>query len=94
MPRFDQHLAPDLDRSFTEPWEAQAFAMTMQLHQRGAFTWTEWADELAAAIRVAQDAGDPDDGATYYCHWLTALETLVRKRSLATDGELRERHQA
>ena len=24
---------------FREPWEAQAFAMTLELHQAGQFTW-------------------------------------------------------
>ena len=90
----DASLAPELDRSFDEPWQAQAFAMVVQLHHHGVFTWAEWADELAAAIRAAQAAGDPDDGTTFYRHWLTALESLVAKRSLATREELRARHEA
>ena len=49
---------------FREPWEAQAFAMTLALHARGLFTWPEWAAALAAEIRRAQAAGDPDDGST------------------------------
>jgi Nitrile hydratase beta subunit, N-terminal len=28
---------------FEAPWQANAFAMTLALHQRGVFTWTEWA---------------------------------------------------
>jgi len=32
---------------FREPWEAQAFAMTLALHERGLFTWGEWAAALA-----------------------------------------------
>jgi hypothetical protein len=28
---------------FREPWEAQAFAMTLALHKRGLFTWKELA---------------------------------------------------
>ena len=32
---------------FREPWEAQAFAMTLALHERGLFTWPEWAAALA-----------------------------------------------
>ena len=39
---------------FREPWEAQAFAMTLALHERGVFTWTEWAAALAAEIKRAQ----------------------------------------
>ena len=26
---------------FREPWEAQAFAMTLALYERGVFTWPE-----------------------------------------------------
>ena len=36
---------------FREPWEAQAFAMAVALHERGAFSWTEWAAALAAEIK-------------------------------------------
>ncbi len=33
---------------FREPWEAQAFAMTLALHERKLFTWPEWAQTLSA----------------------------------------------
>src|SRR5581483_3460572 len=33
---------------FREPWEAQAFAMALALHERGVFTWAEWAETLGA----------------------------------------------
>jgi nitrile hydratase accessory protein len=39
---------------FREPWEAQAFAMTVLLHQQGLFTWTEWAQALSAQTAAAQ----------------------------------------
>lgn len=68
---------------FAEPWQAQVFAMTVALHERGHFTWTEWADRLAQAIREAQARGDPDDGSTYYAHWLAALERLLVDKGLA-----------
>ena len=35
---------------FAEPWQAQAFAMALALHQRGLFTWSEWADALSTQI--------------------------------------------
>jgi nitrile hydratase accessory protein len=78
---------PDLPQDgdgpvFREPWEAQAFAMTLALHQRGVFTWPEWAAALAAEIKRAQAAGDPDTGETYYHHWLAALERLVAEKQL------------
>lgn len=75
----------DLDGPvFREPWEAQAFSMALALHQRGLFTWTEWAATLADEIKRAQAAGDPDTGETYYRHWLAALERLVAEKGIAT----------
>jgi len=74
---------------FREPWEAQAFAMTLALHERGLFTWPEWAATLAAEIKRAQDAGDPDTGETYYRHWLAALEKIVAEKEVATHSTLR-----
>ncbi len=50
---------------FREPWEAQAFAMAVALHERGVFTWPQWAATLAEEIKRAQAAGDPDAGDTY-----------------------------
>ena len=68
---------------FREPWEAQAFAMALSLHQRGLFTWPEWAATLADEIKRAQAAGDPDTGDTYYQHWLKTLERLIAEKGVA-----------
>jgi nitrile hydratase accessory protein len=76
---------------FRKPWEAQAFAMALALHQRGLFTWTEWAATLAEEIKRAQAAGDPDTGQTYYHHWLATLERLVAEKGLAS-AETLERY--
>jgi len=79
---------------FDEPWQAQAFAMTVWLHQQGHFTWPEWADHLGTEIAAAVDAGDPDLGDTYFLHWLKALETLVAEKGLTTSDALAERKEA
>jgi nitrile hydratase accessory protein len=73
---------------FREPWEAQAFAMTLALYRRALFTWPEWAAALAAEIKRAQDEGDPDAGDTYYRHWLAALERLVAEKGIADPADL------
>jgi nitrile hydratase accessory protein len=73
---------------FREPWEAQAFAMTLALYERGLFTWGEWAAALANEIKHAQGAGDPDTGETYYSHWLAALEKLVAEKGVTTSETL------
>ena len=73
---------------FREPWEAQAFAMTLALYKQGLFTWSEWAATLAEEIKRAQRAGDLDTGETYYRHWLAALERLVAEKGIADAASL------
>ena len=68
---------------FREPWEAQAFALTLTLYDRGLFRWPEWAAILGDEIKKAQAAGDPDTGETYYRHWLAALERIVAEKGIA-----------
>jgi nitrile hydratase accessory protein len=76
---------------FRAPWEAQAFAMALALHERGVFTWSEWAEALGQEIKRAQADGDPDTGETYYRHWLATLEGLVAKKGVAS-SELLHRY--
>lgn len=64
---------------FAEPWQASAFAMTVALHEKGLFTWSEWADALGAEVA----SGDP-----YYECWLRALETLAARTGIASHHEL------
>jgi nitrile hydratase accessory protein len=73
---------------FREPWEAQAFAMALALHERGVFTWNEWAATLASEIKRAQAAGDPDTGETYYRHWMATLERLIAEKGVTTEETL------
>lgn len=73
---------------FRAPWEAHAFAMAVTLHERGLFTWSEWAATLADEINRAQATGDPDTGETYYRHWLVALERIVAEKGAADDATL------
>ena len=69
---------------FREPWEAQAFAMALSLHDRGLFTWNEWAATLADEIKRAQASGDPDTGETYYRHCPATLERLIATKGIAS----------
>ena len=79
---------------FREPWEAQAFALAIDAHARGLFSWPEWAAELSAQIKAAQLAGDPDTGETYYRHWLAALEAITVQKGAATQAQLAQVQQA
>ncbi len=75
---------------FAEPWHAQAFAIALSLHQAGVFTWSEWAETLGDEINKARALGDPDDGSTYYNHWMATLERLVDEKGLTSLGTLEE----
>jgi nitrile hydratase accessory protein len=90
---------PDIPRDaegpvFREPWEAQAFAMALMLHERGGFTWNEWAETLGAEIKRAQAAGDPDTGETYYHHWLATLERVLAEKGLTDPAQLKRTRDA
>jgi len=82
---------------FAEPWQAQAFALTVKLHEAGCFTWKEWAETLGARLAKAEQLaeaerqGEPDDGSRYYEHWLAALELLVTAKGLLDAGSLKLR---
>ena len=79
---------------FHAPWEAQAFALAVALHERGLFTWPEWAAMLAGEIKRAQENGDPDTGETYYHHWLAALERMVAAKGVTDAVTLTRYHDA
>ncbi|HEY2862940.1 MAG TPA: nitrile hydratase accessory protein [Casimicrobiaceae bacterium] len=78
---------------FKAPWEAQAFAMALALHERGVFSWKEWAQALATVIGEIKARGDSDTGQDYYRHWLTALERIAATKGLVTDEALRARRE-
>ena len=79
---------------FAEPWQAQAFALTVRLSEQGHFTWKEWAAALAHELQAAVNRGEPDDGSRYYEHWLAALEGLVTAKGLADQTALVTRKEA
>jgi len=79
---------------FRAPWEAQAFALAVALHERGAFSWKDWAATLAEVIGEARMRGEPDTGERYYEHWLVALERIVAAKRLLERDSLEDRQRA
>lgn len=76
---------------FSEPWQAEAFALAVRLSAEGYFTWDEWASTLSEEITRAQQAGDPDLGDTYYNHWVAALERLCSAKGLVGPDAMSQR---
>jgi nitrile hydratase accessory protein len=77
--------SPEGEPAFAEPWQAQAFAMTVRLHEQGIFDWGEWAEALS---REVHRPGRADDGSDYFDCWVDALSSLVTTRKLAGETEL------
>ncbi len=73
---------------FAEPWQAQAFAVVVELTEAGTITREEWAERLGAVLKEAEERGEYDTGERYYDHWLTALERVVVDKSLAGPEDL------
>ena len=89
LPRRPKH-----EPVFAEPWQAQAFALAVELHDAGHFSWDEWAETLGREIKAAQARGDPDDGSTYYRHWLAALRSILSGKGLVGEDDLEARKAA
>ncbi len=74
---------------FVEPWEARAFAMVIDLNQRGLFAWKDFQSLLVEEIAKSEREGL---GRPYYTNWLIAAERLFEKLGLAqreeTDAEM------
>ena len=90
-------LFPDQPRDsegpvFREPWEAQAFAITVSLHKSGLFTWEKWTQTIGALI-AADDQPDTT-GERYYQYWLSALEHLVAATTPISSDQLETRKNA
>jgi len=79
---------------FAEPWQAQAFALAVELSRQGHFTWKEWAATLGEELQAAARRGEPDDGSRYYEHWLAALERLATAKGLTDPTSLTTRKDA
>jgi len=79
---------------FAEPWQAQVFAMAVQLSAAGHFTWTEWTTALGAQLQAAAGRGEAADGSRYFEHWLAALEQLAAEKQLTDRTAFHERKAA
>ena len=69
------------DAPFHEPWQAQLFALTVAMNERGHFTWTEWTEVFGPRVQNASEE-------VYWEIWAGALETLLEARGVAAPGAL------
>lgn len=73
-------ISDDGEPVFPEPWAAEAFAMTVHLHEKGLFGWNEWAEALSAELHTP---GRAEDGSDYFDCWVAALSGLLVAKGIA-----------
>lgn len=85
----------DDEPAFEAPWQARAFAVAVQLTERGEgdLPWETFQARLVEEIEADGDAAEATE-ATYYEQWLRALERLLVEEGLVTGDELDERVRA
>jgi nitrile hydratase accessory protein len=67
---------------FHDDWERRAFALAVSLAEQGLFEWSEFQQQLIAAVAEAErdDPQHPTRG--YYESWLVSLERLLARKQL------------
>jgi nitrile hydratase accessory protein len=73
--------------TFSEPWQARAFAIAILASRQGCFTWSEWTQALSHELQGASDAA-------YFDCWLTVLQSLLVGKGAVGQGELSQRKRA
>ncbi len=68
---------------FSEPWHAQVFALTVHLHDRGAFAWPDWTARFGATLARHGLSESLDGGDDYFNAWLDTLESVLAERQMA-----------
>jgi nitrile hydratase accessory protein len=76
--------APEVSR-FDEAWQAQIFAITTLLHERGLFTWDEWTKVLGAELEAGPQVAGND---VYFSCWLNALEKILVVKGITDEDAL------
>lgn len=79
---------------FTDPWQAQVFALTVHLNEAGHFDWPDWTVRFAATLARHGLEKDLDGGDDYFQAWLDTLETFLQDLGLSEATEVRDLKQA
>ena len=78
---------------FADPWQAQAFASTVALSQRGLFNWKEWVEVFSAEIAAHPQAAEESAADAYFRQWLRALETILVRQGVFSGEEVLQTHE-
>lgn len=74
--------------AFSEPWQAQVFAVTVHLNEAGHFTWPDWAARFSETLKRHGLHKELDGGEDYFNAWLETLETFLQDLGLSEAAEV------
>jgi nitrile hydratase accessory protein len=66
-------ILPDESLPFDEPWQAEVFALTVHLNERGVFTWRDWGVRFGVGLAGVGSGKPIEGGGDYYQVWLNCL---------------------
>ena len=74
---------------FQNPWHSQLFAITVQLSEKGNFSWKEFVKAFGEALKKERlHAKDLDGKNDYFSCWLNALEELLIAKGISDQNTL------
>ena len=69
--------------SFQKPWHSQLFAITVQLSEKGNFSWKEFVEVFGRSLNEARlKLNSLDGNDDYFNCWLNALENIIISKKL------------
>ena len=75
-------MPPGQTDGFDAPWQAALAALTVELSERGVFTWDEWTRAYAARLDAERARSGPNDGTRGFQVWLETLEGMLEARGI------------
>ena len=75
---------------FEQPWHAQLFALTVQLHRDGCFEWSDWGQLFGATLKAHGVSKQLNGGDDYFAAWLAAFEVLLNDMQLVGPAQIED----
>ena len=77
--------------NFDSEWSQKAFAIAIELSKQGYFEMEEFRQMMIQAISEWEDIHKlSDDSWNYYSIWTTVLETLIYRKNILNQAEVKE----
>ena len=74
---------------FQDPWHSQLFAITVQMSEKGNFSWNEFVKVFGEALRKERLPTKNLDGSNdYFSCWLNALEEILIEKKISNQNTL------